>query len=127
MLRTNIVELSMHVYGCRVVQKVLDVFDATFHGLIISELVERLTECVCDPNGNHVVQKAIERASPELLQPVVDILREDVFTLATHLYGCRVMQRVLEYCISEQSSPILQLIVKFGPELLRDQFGNYVV
>jgi pumilio RNA-binding family len=37
------------------------------------------------------------------------------------------MQRVLEYCISQQSAPILQLIVESGSELLRDQFGNYVV
>jgi pumilio RNA-binding family len=37
------------------------------------------------------------------------------------------MQRVLEYCISEQSAPVLELIVTSGSELLRDQFGNYVV
>jgi pumilio RNA-binding family len=110
-----------------VVQKVLEVFDVQFHSMIVSELVEQLKECVCDPNGNHVVQKAVERASPALLQPVVDILRQDVFSLATHLYGCRVMQRVLEYCISEQSAPVLELIVTSGSELLRDQFGNYVV
>ncbi len=127
LLRGSIVELSLHAHGCRVIQKVLEVFDVTFYSLIVSELVERLKECVCDPNGNHVVQKAVERASPELLQPVVDILREDVYTLATHRYGCRVIFRILECCISEQSNPILQRIVQSGPELLRDQFGNYVV
>lgn len=126
-LRGDVVELSVHVYGCRVLQKVLEVFDVQFHGLIVGELVERLKDCVCDPNGNHVVQKAVERACSELLQPVVDILREDVVVLSTHLYGCRVMQRVLEYCITEQSSPILQLIVESGSELLCDQYGNYVV
>ena len=31
-----------------------------------------------------------------------------VYSLATHPYGCRVIQRILEYCMAEQTEPILR-------------------
>ena len=50
-----------------------------------------------------------------------------VFSLSTHPYGCRVIQRILEFCIPEQTTPILEELHSNTEQLLQDQYGNYVV
>jgi len=50
-----------------------------------------------------------------------------VYNLATHPYGCRVIQRILEHCTKHQSSPILEELLRCTPSLVQDQYGNYVI
>ena len=48
-------------------------------------------------------------------------------TLSSHPYGCRVIQRILEHCNSEQTGPILDELHANTEQLLQDQYGNYVI
>lgn len=48
-------------------------------------------------------------------------------TLSTHPYGCRVIQRILEHCNQEQTSPILDELHDNIERLVQDQYGNYVI
>ena len=50
-----------------------------------------------------------------------------VYSLSTHPYGCRVIQRILEFCLSEQSAAILEELHSNTEALLQDQYGNYVI
>ena len=50
-----------------------------------------------------------------------------VYTLSTHPYGCRVIQRILEHCLSEQTTPILEELHDHTERLVQDQYGNYVI
>lgn len=50
-----------------------------------------------------------------------------VFALSTHPYGCRVIQRILEHCTQEQTSPILEELHQHTEQLIQDQYGNYVI
>lgn len=54
-------------------------------------------------------------------------LQGQVFSLSTHPYGCRVIQRILEHCTPEQTSPILEELHQHTEQLLQDQYGNYVI
>jgi len=55
----------------------------------------------------------------------------EVFKLATHPYGCRVIQRILEYhCNNEDADPPSQIIKELlhcTISLVQDQYGNYVI
>lgn len=50
-----------------------------------------------------------------------------MFSLSTHPYGCRVIQRILEHCTNEQTTPILEELHEHTERLVQDQYGNYVV
>jgi hypothetical protein len=50
-----------------------------------------------------------------------------VFTLSTHPYGCRVIQRILEHCLPEQTNMILDELHSHTERLVQDQYGNYVI
>lgn len=94
---------------------------------IVKELEGHVLKCVKDQNGNHVVQKCIECVDPECLQFIIDSFRDQVFALSTHPYGCRVIQRILEHCMDEQTAPILQELHTNTESLVIDQYGNYVI
>lgn len=82
--------------------------------------------CVKDQNGNHVVQKAIERIPAEHIQFIVSAFTGQVHELSKHAYGCRVVQRMLEHCIEPTRSAILQELHGCAQYLIGDQYGNYV-
>ena len=85
-----------------------------------------MINCVKDQNGNHVVQKAIERVPAEHIQFIINAFTGQVQTLATHSYGCRVVQRMLEHCEEPTRSNLLAELHACATSLIVDQFGNYV-
>jgi hypothetical protein len=116
----QILNLSLQMYGCRVVQKVYlesirilskesSYFDQAFEYVsaeqqakLIKELEGNVLKCVKDQNGNHVIQKAIERVSPDNIRFIIDAFYGQVYVLATHPYGCRVIQRIFEHCSEKE-------------------------
>lgn len=142
-MKNHVMELSMQMYGCRVVQKVcfgsepytpplLTNWKALEHVLadqqaeLVKELEADVLKCVKDQNGNHVVQKAIERVPTEHIQFIIEAFRGQVHVLATHPYGCRVIQRILEYCQPRDQERVLEELHQCASNLITDQYGNYV-
>ncbi|PQE16125.1 pumilio domain-containing protein [Rutstroemia sp. NJR-2017a BBW] len=111
-------ELSMQMYGCRVVQKALEHVLDDQQVELIKELEVDVLKCVEDQNGNHVVQKAIERVPTEHIQ--------FVHVLVTHPYGCRFIQRILECCLPRDQERVLEGLHQWASNLITDQYGNYV-
>ncbi|KAH8062128.1 hypothetical protein JL720_13333 [Aureococcus anophagefferens] len=154
-LKGHCVALSLHVYGCRVVQKALDALPPREALAVIDEFRESVLLCVHDQNGNHVIQKCVEatskatklvkkrraarrrrRGARARLRRVRRIRRlrargvpgQRARSLATHSYGCRVLQRVLEHCGPEHTGPLLdELQLADLPPLIEDQYANYVM
>ncbi|KAL6309245.1 armadillo-type protein [Sparassis latifolia] len=122
----HILPLSLQMYGCRVVQKAIEYVLPEQQGTFVKELETSVIVCVKDANGNHVIQKLIERLAPEYLG-FVSAFRGNVYDLSTHPYGCRVLQRCFEHLPDEQTRPLLDELHKYIPNLMQDQFGNYVV
>lgn len=94
---------------------------------IVKELENNVLRCVKDQNGNHVIQKAIERVPAQHVQFIINAFREQVQRLSTHPYGCRVIQRMLEHCKENARRSILAELHGCVPRLIIDQFGNYVI
>ena len=93
---------------------------------LVKELDGHVLKCVKDQNGNHVVQKAIERVPAEHIQFIIKAFNGQVQTLATHPYGCRVIQRMLEHCDEDAQASILRELHACTFALVQDQYGNYV-
>ncbi|CAK5089790.1 unnamed protein product [Meloidogyne enterolobii] len=119
------------MYGCRVIQKALESVDQDCQMEVIKEISNHVLKCVKDQNGNHVVQKIIERVEPQQLQFIIDAFTkgapDTVCSLSSHPYGCRVIQRVLEHCTEEQKRPVLEQLHENIFTLVTDQYGNYVI
>ena len=91
-LSGRVLPLALQMYGCRVIQKALEVLDVEGKRALVDELEGHVLTCVHDQNGNHVVQKAIEFCPPELRQRFLSAFAGATLRLAQHPYGCRVVQ-----------------------------------
>ncbi|KAL1060847.1 hypothetical protein V6Z11_1Z065800 [Gossypium hirsutum] len=96
-LTGHVLPLSLQMYGCRVIQKALEVVD----------LDGSIMKCVHDQNGNHVIQKCIECVPQDRIQFIISAFYGQVVALSTHPYGCRVIQRVLEHCMMQKPNKSL--------------------
>lgn len=124
----HVLTLSLQMYGCRVIQKAIEVVDLDQKIKMVHELDGHIMRCVRDQNGNHVIQKCIECVPEEHIQFIVESFFDQVITLSTHPYGCRVIQRVLEHCKNpETQSKVMDEILGSVSMLAQDQYGNYVV
>jgi len=126
-LSSSIVKLSVDLYGCRVVQKVLDEVSTEQQVSLVNELKGHVVECIEDQHGNHVVQKCIHTLPPESIGFIVEELLMRLDDMAIHCYGCRVVQRVLEHGSQSQTEPLLDKLYQKVETLVKDTYGNYVV
>ncbi|KAG6497232.1 hypothetical protein ZIOFF_045125 [Zingiber officinale] len=143
-LNGHVLALSLQMYGCRVIQKLdgliwkkftfhflfqaIEVADLDQKIMMVAELDGQVIRCVRDQNGNHVIQKCIECVPQDAIQFIISTFYNQVVTLSTHPYGCRVIQRVLEHCDNPNTQRIvMDEILNSVCMLAEDQYGNYVV
>ena len=144
LLTGQAVHLAMQMYGCRVAQKALEYVETQRLLALVAEFESPsvLLRCVHDSNGNHVIQKCIEvvrriakeTTNKELsdfianrIQFIIDTFSGRVKELSSHPYGCRVVQRILEYCPNPQKTVILEELRLCCADLVQDCYGNYVI
>eukprot|EP01064_Diplonema_japonicum_P025462 TRINITY_DN36892_c0_g1_i1.p1 TRINITY_DN36892_c0_g1~~TRINITY_DN36892_c0_g1_i1.p1 ORF type:complete len:657 (+),score=101.07 TRINITY_DN36892_c0_g1_i1:152-1972(+) len=132
-MKNCVVDLTKQTYGCRVVQKALDLVPHELQQVVLSELQGHVPECVVDQNGNHVIQKCVE-CLPGQSAFIIQSFLTRVDTLATHPYGCRVLQKILEYGkqnpqsqLAQSTANVLHEIIRNVQMLVMNQNGNYVV
>jgi mRNA-binding protein PUF3 len=93
---------------------------------MVKELEKDVLKTVQDQNGNHVIQKVIDRVPIEHIQAIVEAFRGQIGRLAVNSYGCRVIQRLLEKVPEPQRRFILTELHAEGAKLITDSYGNYV-
>ncbi|KAJ7932308.1 ARM repeat-containing protein [Mycena leptocephala] len=122
--KAHVLHLSSNLYGCHVVQAIESILPNQQASFVL-ELKPDILRCVKDSNYNHVIQKVIERVSPDRLGFVSTFIGH-VFEPASHSFGCRVLQRCPKHLPDAQTRPLLdELLLNHTAPLMRDQFGNY--
>ena len=101
-LKGKIYDLSIHMYGCRVIQQLICVIDDKYLSQITLELKDHFAKLIEDQNGNHVIQKLIERLKPGVNNGIYDVVYNNIVYLSKHQYGCRVIQTLLKQCNEQQ-------------------------
>ena len=84
--------VSLQMYGCRVIQKAVEVVDTDQQLKLVQELDGHVMCCVLDQNGNHVIQKCIKCISQDKIHFIISTFFGQVVALSSHTYGCHVIQ-----------------------------------
>lgn len=128
-LEVRTLQLSLHIYGCRVVQKALEVFDPERRLAIASILEPHTLRCVADQHANHVIQMCLQCVQPtDGIRGMAEGICKNALHLARHPYGCRLVQRVLQHCTLEEiHSQVATALVGEIEDLSMHEYGNYVI
>lgn len=82
-----------------------------------------------DRFGNYVFQKVFERGTEKQKKMLIDELWGKVYELSMHAYGCRVIQKQIEFISgNKKEEEIFMNEVLVAPlELIQNQNGNHVI
>jgi len=80
-----------------------------------------------DLNGNHVIQKCLNKMEPNDNQFIYDAVAQNCVQVATHRHGCCVFQRCVDHATLDQKRQLVEQIKNNGVDLVQDAYGNYVV
>ena len=72
--------ISLHSYGCRVVQKMVEWAgrDQDMQLEMMAQLRPHLLQIIMNQNGNHIIQRVLELFSRAAIQPIADVIFQHV-------------------------------------------------
>ncbi|RKP34971.1 armadillo-type protein [Dimargaris cristalligena] len=118
---SELINISLNMHGTRAVQKMIEFLSnkAQIRAAIIA-LKASVVPLIKDLNGNHVIQKCLNRLTSEENQFIYD-------AVATHRHGCCVFQRCIDHASEPQKHQLVREVTANALMLVQDPFGNYVV
>ena len=124
----ELVTISLNMHGTRAVQKMIDFLSTPrqIHSIIVA-LSMNVVTLIKDLNGNHVVQKCLNRLGAEDNQFIYNAVAAHCVEVATHRHGCCVLQRCIDHASESQRVQLVAEITYNALTLVQDPFGNYVV
>ncbi|MCO5579724.1 hypothetical protein L7F22_033584 [Adiantum nelumboides] len=124
----QLVTISLNMHGTRAVQKLIETLSlAEQVRLVVGSLKQGVVTLIKDLNGNHVVQRCLQRLSTEDSQFIFDAAASHCVEIATHRHGCCVLQRCVDFSFGQQRNRLVSEIAANALVLSQDPFGNYVV
>lgn len=124
----DLVKISTNMHGTRAVQKLIEcISTAKQIKLVTRSLKSHVVSLIKDLNGNHVIQRCLQKLSAKDKQFIYDAVAGRCVEVATHKHGCCVLQRCVDYASSEQKNLLNKEIIHNALSLVQNPFGNYVV
>lgn len=124
----DLVRIALNQHGTRALQKMIEFISTPEQvGIIIQALSNRVVELIQDLNGNHVIQKCLNKLSPADAQFIFDAVGTHCVEVGTHRHGCCVLQRCIDHASGDQKAWLIRQISNNAFVLVQDPFGNYVV
>jgi hypothetical protein len=124
----ELVRIALNQHGTRALQKMIEFINTeTQISIIIRALQNRVVELIQDLNGNHVIQKCLNRLTAQQSQFIFDAVGRHCIDVGTHRHGCCVLQRCIDHASGEQKAWLIRQISNNAYVLVQDPFGNYVV
>ncbi|QLL32918.1 hypothetical protein HG536_0D04400 [Torulaspora globosa] len=128
MAAPHFVYIASNPHGTRALQKLVECIQTKQEAqIVIDSLKGSVVELSKDLNGNHIVQKCLQKLKPSDVQFIFDAACSHCTEIATHRHGCCVLQRCLDHGDEEQRTKLCGKLLTNIDHLTLDPFGNYVV
>ncbi|RFU75185.1 pumilio domain-containing [Trichoderma arundinaceum] len=133
-VRGQVTPLASHAYGCRVIQRLLEYGTEADKAEIMAELHASAQILITDQYGNYVAQHVIQNGEPEDRERIIQLVMGQLLTLSKHKFASNVVEKCIEYGTPAQRTTIREQLTTAGADgnnplqqMMRDQFGNYVI
>mmetsp|Transcript_10076 Transcript_10076/g.9030 ORF Transcript_10076/g.9030 Transcript_10076/m.9030 type:complete len:953 (-) Transcript_10076:446-3304(-) len=125
----HVVAFCQDQHGSRFIQQRLEVCSDSEKQVVFDEIIPTANLLMTDVFGNYVLQKLFEFGASEQCDTLSSLLVGQSVQLSMQMYGCRVVQKALEYV----TTPRLVILVREfeNPQVLlncvHDANGNHVI
>ncbi|KAI1124096.1 ARM repeat-containing protein [Nemania abortiva] len=124
----DMVRIALNQHGTRALQKMIEFVTTENHvKIIIDALRYRVVELIQDLNGNHVIQKCLNKLGSSDSEFIFSAVGKHCIEVGTHRHGCCVLQRCIDHASGPQKVWLIAQITEHALRLVQDPFGNYVV
>ncbi len=124
----QLTNIGVNPHGTRVIQKIVDkLHTEELMKTFIKVLKPHTVNLVKDLNGNHIILKVLNCYDPALTTPLFETLNNHLMEVSLHKHGCCVLQKCIDSASPEIKNYIIMSILQHIPELITDQFGNYIL
>ncbi len=124
----DMVRIALNQHGTRALQKMIEFVTTPTHVQIIIEALRyRVVELIQDLNGNHVIQKCLNKLGSVDSEFIFSAVGTHSVEVGTHRHGCCVLQRCIDHASGSQKVWLISQITEHALRLVQDPFGNYVV
>jgi len=136
---THVKKLSMHRYGCRVVQRAIEHCVDHQKNAVLESVISHYPTLLTDQYGNYVVQQVLACGNEAHQGAIVKTLTEEgvLLSLSMHKFASNVVEKVLVHGESQHRVKVLEEMLKDTRndeggyccliELAKDPIANYVV
>lgn len=124
----DMVRIALNQHGTRALQKMIEFVTTPTHVQIIIEALRfQVVELIQDLNGNHVIQKCLNKLGSADSEFIFSAVGTNCIEVGTHRHGCCVLQRCIDHASGPQKAWLISKITEHALRLVQDPFGNYVV
>ena len=136
-------ELSMHPYGCRVVQRILEHCTNTQKAPVLDELRKCCRELIQDQYGNYVIQHVMQHGWETDKAILIDEVQSRLLEYSQHKFASNVVEKCIQYADKKDRDQMIWTIINVTFDLnnpvdaktgqcvlenmVRDPYANYVV
>jgi hypothetical protein len=99
----DLVDIATNMHGTRAVQKLIECLSTQEQvDIVIKSLKQSVVTLIRDLNGNHVIQRCLQKLSNNDKQYIYDAITGKCVQVATHKHGCCVLQRSIDFASPKQ-------------------------
>jgi pumilio RNA-binding family len=121
----ELVSVALNTHGTRAVQKLIETLtNKEQRAMAIEALKPGVVSLIKDLNGNHVVQRCLQRLGPDDSQFVYDAAKAHCVEIATHRHGCCVLQRCIDFATPQQKMELVHEIARHALVLSQVRSGK---
>lgn len=143
-----VIELCLHTYGCRVIQRILENCEEQQTKLIIDFILADISILTKDQFGNYVIQHILEQGkTQEDKNRIVKSIKGKVIEMSNHKFASNVVEKCLQHGSDKDKKDIIDEFLESNYELaeeitnmnggnqlngalytlMKDRYGNYVI
>ena len=126
--------LSMHKYGCRVIQRMLEHAKDDILIWLIPELHKCSALLIADQFGNYVPAHIVEKGCPEDRNKIIAVVQSNLVQYSKQKFASHVVEKCIRFGADHQRKDFMRLLCSMNERgenelehLIRDGFANYVV
>lgn len=124
----DMVNIATNQHGTRALQRMIENLSNPQQAqMVIGALTGNVVDLIEDLNGNHVIQKCLNKLDAHDAQFIFDAVSAECVRVGTHRHGCCVIQRCIDHAQGEHKQRLVAAITEHAYEMVKDAYGNYVI